>query len=251
MVITLLTDIGWEYAAEMKGRILSINPDAKIVDISHEVSPQNVRQGAFILYSIAPHFKNAIHVGVVDPGVGTGRKAIIIKCNGNNYFVGPDNGLFMPAARHLGIKAIYEIKMRGDESPVFHGRDVFAPAAAKLSKGVKIGSIAKRLKGEAINLDFGEPAKVGNAVKGRVLFIDRFGNIITNVMGADIPTDEFSVKIGMVERKVKLYPSYGYGKKDEIMAVVSSSGFLEISRREGDASKYFGAKEDMPIEIFF
>ena len=251
MEITLLTDIGWEYAAEMKGKILSINPEAKIVDISHEVKPQNIREGAFILYSIAPHFRRAIHVGVVDPGVGTERKAIIVKCKGNNYFVGPDNGLFMPAARLLGITGIYEIKMSGDESPVFHGRDVFAPAAAKISKGVKISSIARRMRENPVGLDFGEPLKMGNAIKGKILFIDRFGNIITNIRGEDIKENVFSVKIGMVERKVNLYPSYGYGEKGEIMAVTSSSGFLEISKREGDASKYFSAKEDMPIEIFF
>ncbi len=251
MVITLLTDIGWEYAAEMKGKILSINPDAKIVDISHDVEPQNVRQGAFLLYSVAPHFKDAIHVGVVDPGVGTERKAIIIKCEGNNYFIGPDNGLFMPAARRLGIKGVYEIKMKGNESPVFHGRDVFAPTAAKISKGRRINSLARRMKEEPVDLDFERPVIMENAIKGKILFIDRFGNIITNVEGKDVKGKEFAVKIGMVERDVKLYPAYGYGERNEIMAVISSTGFLEISRREGNAAKYFSAKQDMPIEIFF
>jgi len=100
MIITLTTDIGWEYAAEMKGKILSINPEAKIIDISHEIAPQNIRQGAFTLYSVAPYFKNAIHIGVVDPGVGTERKCILIECK-DSYFIGPDNGLLIPAAKRM------------------------------------------------------------------------------------------------------------------------------------------------------
>ena len=250
MIITLTTDIGWEYAAEMKGKILSINPEAKIVDITHTIEPQNILQGAFVLYSVVPYFKNAIHVGVVDPGVGTERKGIIIKCSGNIYFVGPDNGLLIPAAERMGVKEIYEIKLKGDESPVFHGRDVFAPAAAKISKGTKISTLGKKMK-EYVPLQFEEPLIMENAVRGKILFIDGFGNIITNVRGKDIKSKEFTVKIGMVEKKVRLLPSYGHGEKNEIMAIIGSSGFMEIARREENASRYFNAREGMAIEIFF
>lgn len=250
MIITLTTDIGWEYAAEMKGKILSINPDAKIIDISHEIMPQNVRQGAFVLYSIAPYFKKAIHVGVVDPGVGTSRKAIIIECKGNVYFVGPDNGLFIPAAKRLGIKGIYKLKIHKNASSVFHGRDVFAPAAAKLSAGKKAKEIGKKID-SYVDLDFGEASIEEGKITGKILFIDRFGNIITNIEGKNIQQESFHVKIGLVEQKVRLYPSYGYAGKGEILATIGSSGFLEIARREGDASKYFSAKQDMKIEIFF
>ncbi len=249
MIITLTTDIGWEYAAEMKGKILSINPNAKIVDITHEIMPQNIRQGAFVLYSIVPYFKKAIHIGVVDPGVGTERKAIIIECR-NAYFVGPDNGLFIPAAKKLGIKKIYEIKVSRKASPVFHGRDVFAPVAAKLSTGIKAKELGKEIK-KYVELDFGKATVEKGRIKGKVLFIDRFGNIITNITKENLEAKEFHVKMGVVEKKIKLYPSYGYAKKGEILAVIGSSGFLEIARREGNAAKYFDAKEDMKIEMFF
>ena len=182
--------------------------------------------------------------------MGTSRKAIIIECKGNVYFVGPDNGLFIPAAKRLEIKGIYELKIPKNASPVFHGRDVFAPAAAKLSAGKKAKEIGKKID-SYVDLDFGEASIEEGKITGKILFIDRFGNIITNIEGKNIQQENFHVKIGLVEQKVRLYPSYGYAKKGEILATIGSSGFLEIARREGDASKYFSAKQDMKIEIFF
>ncbi|MBC7081677.1 MAG: SAM-dependent chlorinase/fluorinase [Thermoplasmatales archaeon] len=245
MIITLTTDIGWEYAAEMKGKIYSINPDAKIVDVTHEIKPQRIVEGAFIIYSISPYFKNAIHVGVVDPGVGTERRPIIIDC-GNCYFVGPDNGLLIPSAKRMGIKNIYEIIINERVSSVFHGRDVFAPAAARLSKGEDAGKLGRKVD-EYVDFDFGEPLEEGNKIKGKILFIDRFGNIITNIK---LEEEKFVVKIGKIEREVKLYPSYGYAKVGEVIAVCSSSGFLEIAINQGNAGKYFNAREGGEIEIF-
>ncbi|RLF50313.1 MAG: hypothetical protein DRN11_04860 [Thermoplasmata archaeon] len=248
MIITLTTDIGWEYAAEIKGKILSINPDAKIVDITHEIMPQNIRQGAFVLYSIAPYYKNAIHIGVVDPGVGTERKCLLIECK-NCFFIGPDNGLLIPAAKRMEIKKIYELKVSKNASPVFHGRDVFAPTAAKISLGKKACRLGRKIN-EYVNLDFEEAIVKGGKIEGKVIFIDRFGNIITNVKKEQIKEKEFRVRIGEIEKDVNLYPSYGYARKKEILAVVSSSGFIEIARREGNAAEYFNAKEDKLVEIF-
>ena len=245
MIITLTTDIGWEYAAEMKGVIYSINPRAKIVDVSHDIVPQNIMQGAFVIYSIAPYFKKAIHIAVVDPGVGTERKAIAIKCK-DTWFVGPDNGIFYPAAARLGIQKAYQLSV-GKASPVFHGRDVFAPAAALLSlnkkpkwKEIGVDEIKK--------LDFGKAERRGSKVIARVLFIDRFGNIITN---ADLKAEEMEVKIKDRQKKIRRVKSYGYAEKGEIVAVESSGGFLEIAMREGNAASFFNAKEGDIIEIFF
>ncbi|HEC76803.1 MAG TPA: hypothetical protein ENI33_06055 [Thermoplasmatales archaeon] len=249
MIITLTTDIGWEYAGEMKGKILSINPSAKIVDISHEVMPQNIMQGAFILYSVAPHFKKAIHIGVVDPGVGTSRKAIIIKC-GENYFIGPDNGMLIPAAKEIGIEKVYEIKVGKNASPVFHGRDVFAPAAGKISSGIKPEKIAKEIK-DYVDLSFGKAILKEGMISGKILFIDRFGNIITNVCERDLRRKKFFVRIGKIEREIKIYPSYGYAEEREIIGVIGSSGFLEVAMNKGNASQYFKAKEGERLEIFF
>ncbi len=245
MIITLTTDIGWEYAAEMKGVIYSINPRAKIVDISHDISPQNIMQGAFILYSIVPYFKKAIHVAVVDPGVGTERKAIAIKCK-HTWFIGPDNGIFYPAAARLEIDGVYELAV-DRASPVFHGRDVFAPAAALLSLNKK-PKWRKIAVDEIKKLDFGKAERKNGKVVARVLFIDRFGNIITN---ADLKAKEMEVKIKDRQRKIRKVKSYGYAEKGEIVAVESSSGFLEIAMREGSAASFFNAKEGDVIEIFF
>ena len=244
MIITLTTDIGWEYAAEMKGVIYSINPRAKIVDISHDVQPQNIRQGAFILYSIAPYFKNAIHVAVVDPGVGTERKAIAIKCK-NAWFIGPDNGIFYPAASRLGIEKIYELVIPENASHVFHGRDVFAPAAALISLGKKpewkeLESIEK--------FEFPKAERKGNKIVANAIFIDKFGNIITN---AKLKKERIKIKIGGMEREIRVLPAYGYAEAGELIAVESSSGFLEIAMREGNAASYLKVKEGDTIEIFF
>ncbi|MEM2935532.1 MAG: SAM-dependent chlorinase/fluorinase [Candidatus Thermoplasmatota archaeon] len=245
MIITLTTDIGWEYAAEIKGKIYSINPDAKIVDVSHEVKPGCVAEGAFIIYSICPYFKNSIHVGVVDPGVGTDRRAIVIDC-GNCYFIGPDNGLLIPSAKRKGIKNIYQIPINRRVSSVFHGRDVFAPAAARLSAGEEVSKLGQKID-EYVDFDFGLPEEEGNKIKGKILFIDRFGNIITNIK---LEAEKFFVKIGKIEREVKLYPSYGYARVGEVIAVESSSGFLEIAVNQGNAGRYFNAREGETIEIF-
>lgn len=250
MIITLTTDIGWEYSAQMKGKILSINPDAKIVDITHNIIPHNINHGAFVLYSIVPYFKNAIHIGVVDPEVGTERKCIIIDCK-NSYFIGPDNGLLIPAAKRLGIKGIYEIKVGKDISPVFHGRDVFAPVAGKISLGIKPYKFGKRVD-KYVNLEFEEIKIKENSIEGKIIFIDRFGNIITNIKKEMLKRKKFKIRIGKEkEIELELYPSYGYVEKGKILAVISSSGFLEIAKREGNASKFLNARENDTIEIFF
>ncbi|MCD6513120.1 MAG: SAM-dependent chlorinase/fluorinase [Thermoplasmata archaeon] len=245
MIITLTTDIGWEYAAEMKGVIYSMNPSARIVDITHEISPQNIMQGAFVLYSIAPYFKNAIHVGVVDPGVGTNRKAIAVKCR-NAWFIGPDNGLFYPAASRLGIEKIYELEIGKDASNVFHGRDVFAPAAALLSAGLEPDW---EEIDEMVIMKFPEAEVKENRIYGKVLFVDKFGNIITNVE-MNMEMEKMRIKIGEKEIDVRIYPSYGYAKEDELIGLRSSSGFLEIAVRNGNAASLLGVKGGEEIEIF-
>ena len=244
MIITLTTDIGWEYVAEMKGVIFSINPNATIVDVTHDILPQNIMQGAFILYSIAPHFRNAIHVGVVDPGVGTGRKCIAIECK-NAWFIGPDNGLLYPAAKRIGIKKLYEIEV-GNASPVFHGRDVFAPTAALLS--IKKSPPIKEIK-KIKRLDFPTPIKKRGKTIGKILFIDKFGNIITNLKDVAIK-EKLKIKISGRIMELRYLPSYGYGKKGEIIALQSSSGFLEIAKRDGNAASFLKAREGSNIEIF-
>src|SRR5256712_7799641 len=140
-IVTLTTDFGaGEYIGAMKGAILTVDPEATIVDIDHSIRPHDIRHGAYVLYAAVPYYPFAAHVGVVDPGVGTKRRAIVCVCEGA-FLVGPDNGLLTPAARRLGLKEVREVtnrKLRRPElSDTFHGRDLFAPVAAHLMSGTK------------------------------------------------------------------------------------------------------------------
>lgn len=148
-LITLTTDFGLgEYTAAMKGVILGINSQGKIIDINHKITAQNIKEAAYVMYSAVPYFPWAVHVGVVDPGVGTDRKGIVIQCE-NGLLVGPDNGLLIPCARKLGIRKIYEISnkkyMNDVISNTFHGRDIFAPAAAYLSIGISAEEMGEEI----------------------------------------------------------------------------------------------------------
>ncbi len=252
-IITLTTDIGWFYASQMKGSILSINPDAKIVDVTHDIHPQNIIEGAYVLYSATAHFPEAVHVAVVDPGVGTERRSLIVECK-RGYFIGPDNGILIPAARRLGIKEIYEITeteyMASGISDTFHGRDIFAPVAAHLSLGVKANEIGIPCHNYK-DMDFGNVV-TGRVITGKIIFIDKFGSMITNV-----PNESLGLKYGDwvkirafgKELKVKFLRSYGYAGKGEILLTVSSSNFLEISLRDGNAYQILRGNIGDSIEI--
>jgi len=246
-IITLLTDFGLRdpYVAEMKAVIISICQKARIVDISHEIEKFNVRMGAFILAQAAPHFpKGTIHVAVVDPGVGTARKPIIVETE-RAFYVGPDNGLLMLAARNDGVKCVYEIAnpkyMLRHVSRTFHGRDIFSPAAAHLANGVdpsEFGPIVEN----PIMPSFLSPKIMGNEVVGEILHIDRFGNLITNIPESMLKALGISegmnlqFKLGDREVRVKLCSSYNDVQKGSLLSIVGGTGFLEISINQGNAS---------------
>src|SRR2546422_5057451 len=187
----------------MKGVILEIDPEARIVDIDHSVAAHDIRRGAYALYSAASWFPFAVHVGVVDPGVGTQRRASVIACEGA-IFIGPDNGLLIPAAETFGIKEVREITNKEytlrRASYVFHGRDIFAPVAAHLSKGVKLRDLGPPIT-DHVKIDFGTPEVDEEGIRGEVLTVDRFGNIITNIPRALVSdrwrfNQELEVSIG-------------------------------------------------------
>ncbi len=241
---TMTTDFGaGAYVGAMKGVVLSIDPSATIVDVDHGIRPQDVRQGAYAMLVAAPNFPFAVHIGVVDPGVGTERRAIVAVCEGA-LFVGPDNGLLIPAARHLGVKEVRQItnrKLLGKEvSSTFHGRDVFAPVAAHLMTGTKLKDVGPLLK-DFIDLDFGAPRVLPDGFEGVVITTDRFGNIITNVPRTHAAKrwkwgDRVQVNLGGYEATVPFVSTYGEVERGEFLATISSSGFLEIARREGNAA---------------
>jgi len=248
MLIALLTDFGEAdyFVASMKGVILSINPRATIVDITHEIPPQDVWKGAFVLKQAYKWFPDgAIFVGVVDPGVGTGRKAIILKTR-RYYFVGPDNGLLSLAAEEDGVEEAYEITASLPRvSTTFHGRDVFAPVAAYLSLG-----IPPRVLGVPIE-DFAkfkipEPELKDGVLIGEIIYIDRFGNIFTSIRDQIFKLFEYNNELCLEYRgrvlRVRFVPSYGYVARGEYALVINSEGYVELSLNGGSAADELGAK---------
>jgi S-adenosyl-L-methionine hydrolase (adenosine-forming) len=256
-IVTLTTDFGpGGYVGAMKGAILTVNPDLTVIDLDHDVRPHDVRHGAYVLYSAVPYYPFAAHVGVVDPGVGTKRRAIVCVCEGA-LLVGPDNGLLIPAARRLGLKEVREITNRklgrSELSDTFHGRDLFGPVAAHLLAGTKTKDVGPVLK-DFVDLDFGVPKKRKGGFEGVVITHDRFGNVVTNIPRSDADKtwsvgDRLEVTIRGYEMTVPFVRTYGVVPPGDFLATFSSSGFLEISRRESNAAAQLEVTPGMPVVI--
>lgn len=251
-IITLLTDFGTEdsYVGAMKGVILSINPDATIIDISHQIPPQDIMAGAFVLSQTAPFFpKGTVHIAVVDPGVGGKRRPILIETE-RYFFIGPDNGIFSLALQneqHIRRKIHLTNKdyFLGHISSTFHGRDIFSPVGAYLSLGIDPSLFGKKVK-RLTSLDVKKPFARNGKITGRIIHIDRFGNLITNIdkdlLDRVFRARSFEIKVGDVIIK-RLVSSYAYAKEDEAVSLIGSSGFLEIAMREKNANIALGIKK--------
>lgn len=262
--ITLLTDFGVEdaYVAVMKGVILTRDPRATLVDITHAIEPQNVRHGAFVLGTAYRYFpKNTIHLAVVDPGVGSERRGIILKVAGG-LFVAPDNGLLTYVIDHLalnedcvpetGMDATMIRLKRGIEavsitdprfwrtpvSPTFHGRDVFAPVAAGLSLGLSPYEFGEKTDVLTV-LPITKPQVLGpGELLGHVMHTDRFGNLVTDIRSSDLPPGPVEVSIG--GSRIDGI-SHHYMESSGLIALIGSSGYLEISLSNGSAARYLNA----------
>ena len=247
-IVTLTTDFGPSgYVAEMKGVIYSIAPSANIVDITHSIHPQNILEGAHVLRQVAPHFPNAVHVGVVDPGVGTSRRPILVECE-RGILIGPDNGLLIPAARRLGLLRVIHLSkgefFRKEVSRTFHGRDIFAPVSGHALSGRAPGEMGEEIT-DWIGLELDHSSSEEGAIIGKVLHIDRFGNLITNIPADTIKShfgagDLMEVKLGGPGYLLQLIETYGDEKEGELIATISSSGHLEISQVGGSAWEQLG-----------
>lgn len=252
-IITLTTDFGVDdpYVAVMKGVILSINPDANIVDICHTVKPQDIAQAAFILSTTYRYYpKGAIHIAVVDPGVGTKRQTVLLITH-HGFFIGPDNGVLSYVVEESlpNVESIALTNNRYWLSPLsstFHGRDVFAPVAAHLSKGVSPGDFGDAIP--SIATIFIPRPKVGEdgVLKGRVIHIDRFGNLITDIRDPDLPDGRLFVEVGghIID---DLSPSYEEG--EDLLAVMGSESRLEISVKNGSAAKFLKSKVGDEVKV--
>ncbi len=243
-IVTLTTDFGLadHFAGAMKGVILSIEPRAQIVDISHQVEPYAITEAAFIITQAYTCFPpGSVHVVVVDPGVGTSRRALVVEAAGQ-YFVAPDNGVLsiIYARERCRVRAITADRyFRKPVSRTFHGRDVFAPVAAHLARGVKSARFG-RIVSDYERGDFAGPVVSGKSCwAGVVLKADRFGNLITNFPTAQYPdlrTGNFEICCG--RKRVEAWvSSYAEGQAGQLFAIAGSSGFLEIAANQSSAAK--------------
>jgi S-adenosyl-L-methionine hydrolase (adenosine-forming) len=256
-IITLTTDFGTgsRYAAAMKGVILSINPQARVVDLSHGVLHQNVRQGAVVLVETAPLFPpDTIHVAVVDPGVGTDRRILFAKI-GKQRFLAPDNGLLSrlaAAERPSKIVSLDEPRFWLPRvSSTFHGRDIMAPVAARLSLGLSPDELGRPLEA-LVELPWPEVQSVAQKITGEVIEIDSFGNLISNItreMLAGVPTDD-SVTIVCDEHITQgIYRTYGDQPAMTLIALIASGDQLELAIVGESAAAMLGVRVGTPVQI--
>lgn len=261
-IITLLTDFGTAdtYAGQMRGVIATICPSAIVIDLTHAVRPQAIEQGAFLLESALPAFPpSAIHVAVVDPGVGTARSGLLIRA-GERTLVGPDNGLLScaisiasrPAAAGrialpVGVQAFALRPPAGAEvSATFHGRDLFAPAAARLANGVEPATLGDPVDGMIALPPFRGRLVRDGEIEGRVVHIDRFGNLLTSIHRSQLRGDPIALHIGGTE--VTTF-ARTYGDADGMVAVVGSSGFLEVALVKGSAAAALSVGLGEPVQL--
>ncbi len=267
-VITLTTDFGTAdpYVAAMKGMILGINPDARLVDISHSIEPQNIPQAAYILSTAHEFFpQRTIHLAVVDPGVGTARKAVILRTPEAD-FVAPDNGLlsyviesyarppFTGNSARLDTTRVEAVHItnpafwRPGVSATFHGRDIFAPVAAHLSLGIPPAEF-----GEAIDtlsvLPSAKPRREPDGtLVGQILHIDHFGNLITNIRNTDLPGDYENLVIVVRGKEINGLVTT-YAAAEGLCALIGSSDYLEIALKNSDAADFTGASIGDEVKI--
>ena len=259
-LITLTTDFGASdgYVGTMKGVILSIAPDVALVDITHEIAPQVIRQAAYVLHDAAPYFPRwTIHLAVVDPGVGSARRALAVRTS-QGFLVGPDNGLFTlffadePDAECRAITNANVTLPR--VSATFHGRDVFAPVAAHLANGADLAGLGPRLTDPvtfAVPLPTQQP---DGSWLGCVLYADHFGNLVTSVtedvLRQLVGGGRHSVEIVMGQQRISgIRRTFAEGAPGEIVALLGSSGHLEIAVTNGNAARALDIGPDSPVTL--
>lgn len=244
-IVTLTTDFGTRdaYVAAMKGAILGIARSVHLVDVTHEIAPHDVAGGALALEAAAPYFPpGTVHVAVVDPGVGTARRGLAVVAAGQ-VFVGPDNGLFTPFVGASGWTAFeladpqYRLSV---VSRTFHGRDVFAPAAAHVAAGVDPSRLGPRVT-DPVRLAWPEGRRTPRGMAGVVVHVDRFGNLVTSIRAEALEALGGDAVVAVAGRRLGLVETYGDLARGRAGALVGSSGRIEIAVREGSAARMLRA----------
>lgn len=238
-IVTLLTDFGSSdsYVAELKAAILTAAPDATLVDVTHAVGQGDIRAAAYLLGRTWHRFPDgSVHLAVVDPGVGTARGAVAIGSMGH-WFVGPDNGLFTPILRDQEVE-IVALPLPDGASPTFHGRDLFAPAAGALARGVSLHVLGEPYLAIPERLVYTEPRYEGKSIVGEIVYVDRFGSLVTNLTPQVVPDyavlEVEGLEIGPLRRTYADVPTGG------LLAYLGSGGAIEIAVRNGSAARRLG-----------
>ena len=249
-IITLLTDFGTTdyFVGAMKGAILAVNSQATIIDITHEIEPHSVRSAAFTLFAACQTFpENTIHVAVVDPGVGSNRRAILAVCDGS-FFIAPDNGLLEFVFQNTSDLRVFHLSndkhFRRPVSQTFHGRDVFAPVAGALSNGVSPTEFGAEIN-DFVRLETKKPERTNeNTIETEVLHIDRFGNCLINLTRADLPTDfANNLRLEINNQTIsKLQNYFAEAAVGEIFMIFGSANLLEIVAYQASAANLLKIK---------
>lgn len=244
-IITLLTDFGLSdvYVGVMKGTIAQINPQLKVIDITHEIPPQNIAAGRFCLMNAYAYFPTeTVHIAVVDPGVGSNRRAIAVEC-ANCFLVGPDNGLFSGVlSQESAIASVELTKPKYWRTPqpssTFHGRDIFATVGACLATGVRLEELGEAIDSASlVQLQIPNFTVTATGVEGCVQYVDHFGNLITNIPNNCVQSNNWLVKISNFSEEISI-PSgetYNDAQSGDLVAIIGSHGWLEISVNGGSA----------------
>lgn len=243
-IITLLTDFGTAdgYAAEVKGVLVSVAPGATVMDLSHDLAPHDV-EGARL--AVARYWRRfpagTVHLVVVDPGVGSSRAAIAVESDGR-FLVGPDNGVLSPALLAPGARAV-TLAVPDGAAPTFHGRDVFAPAAAALSRGAALASLGVVHETPVVRRTPEPVREADGRLRGEVIHVDRFGNAITNLVGVR------GGSVVVAGRRIGVGRTYADVASGDAVALVGSSGLLEVAVRDGNAAAVLGLRRGSEVSV--
>jgi S-adenosylmethionine hydrolase len=262
--LAIITDFGYRdhYAGVMKGVIASIAAGAPVIDVTHGIPAQSMIAGAIALRESWRYFpRRTVFLAVVDPGVGTARAPIAIETRTGARFVGPDNGLLWLAANQAGIKRVVKLTSPRHRlthvSATFHGRDIFAPAAAYLWRGTPISALGPAMSASSIvQLELSRPIDSAREVRGEIIYVDGFGNLVSNIdrQTADQFATRFRHKSLSVRIKgsaaMRLFDAYGDARKGAPLATFGSFGLLEVAIRDGNAAAHFGAGPGTQVSLF-
>jgi S-adenosylmethionine hydrolase len=251
-IVTLLTDFGTAdgFVGEVKGEILTQAPLVRLVDVAHDLSPGDILAAAWVLEQVWDRFpEGTVHLAVVDPGGGGPRRGVIVR-TANRWYVGPDNGTLSRVLDRFGVQEARQLDEHVplESSGTFHGRDVFAPAAARLAGGEEPAMLGAELATDTLaRLDLPGPVHQGGRVRGSVIHVDRFGNLVTDIPGRSLAPSAMIEIGGEVVSGIRL--TYASVDSGQVVALIGSTGMLEISVRDGNAAERLDVERGDPVHI--